>query len=184
MDFIAGDAKEKEVALFEALNIRSPVHGSLRFNACNGLIKAGANVNCINDRGLTPLLIVALEDAKQNNKDKFRLMNMLIEEGANVNAITPAGKTVIESLLAVSPRGIDPEVFTRTLYLLCKNGANKESIERVPWKSHPHAKTVKKRVEELLKVNSAPRPSPSTQGGEREQLVSGVGGVGGLGPHH
>ena len=104
------------------------------------LLQIKANVNCINDSGLTPLLIVALEDAKQDNKDKFHLMNTLIIEGANVNAITPAGKTVIESLLAVSPRGIDPEVFTRTLYLLCKKGANKESIDRVPWKSHPNAK--------------------------------------------
>ena len=184
VDFIASDAKEKEVALFEALNIRSSVHGSPRFNTCNGLIKAGANVNCINDRGLTPLLIVALEDSKHNNRDKFHLMNTLIEEGANVNAITPAGKTVIESLLDASPRGIDPEVFINTLYLLCEKGANVESIVRVPWKSLPSAKTVKSRVEERLKLNSAPSASMVLRGEEREG-GSRAGGsrVGGSGAH-
>jgi hypothetical protein len=106
-----------------------------------------------------------------DNKDKFVLIKLLIESGANVRTTTPEGKTVIKLLNCAKFRGVDYEEYIETLTLLCKNGANKDDIEIIPWKGLKNVKwaisveSVKNKVQRML--DEDPFPSYSVIKHER-----------------
>ncbi len=82
-----------------------------KFNTIEALILNGANVNVVDDKGNTPLILASLY-----NNDP-RIIELLISKGANINAIDSEGET---ALIKASQKSNFPLIVDALL----RNGAN------------------------------------------------------------
>jgi len=64
------------------------------------LIEAGADVNAVDDRGMTPLMAATLYERDRQN------LILLLEAGADVNAVFEDGSTALHSAATKTPANV------------------------------------------------------------------------------
>lgn len=94
-----------------------------RVDVARVLIKYGADVNFIDQYGVTPLIATAYPTHEYENPASFEITKMLVEAGADVNIVSRFGETAIGGAVSLN------DDLARLKYLV-ENGGNIKRLRK------------------------------------------------------